>query len=145
MLDTNVKDVMTMHPIFVKPEATLQEAAKKMEDLDCRVLPVGKADNLERMITDRDIVIRAISKGKNPAKEKVGDFMSKQVYACREEDTLMEAADQMNVHHVNRLVVKDENGKVTGIVSFGCIIRKDSSADEILDVVEHARGKMCAA
>ncbi|MCB2081685.1 MAG: CBS domain-containing protein [Rickettsiales bacterium] len=145
MRNTKVKEVMTAHPTLISPDATLQEAAQKMEEVDCGILPVGKESKLEGMITDRDIVIRAISRGKNPAKEKVKDFMSRQVYSCKAHDTLIEAATQMNKHNVSRLIVKDDSGRVSGILSFGCILRKDASADEIVDVVEHARGKACAA
>jgi len=145
MQNTKVQDLMTRHPTLISPDATLQEAAMKMEKVDCGVLPVGKENKLEGMITDRDIVIRAISRGKNPIHEKVKNYMSKQVHSCKETNTLKEAADQMNKHKVNRLIVKDDGGRTTGILSFGCMLRENVSADEIIDVIEHARGGACAA
>ncbi|MDB2414215.1 CBS domain-containing protein [Rickettsiales bacterium] len=144
-MNARVKELMTANPTLISPDATLQEAAEKMEKIDCGVLPVGKESNLEGIITDRDIVTRAISKGKNPAKEKVKDYMSKKVHACKESDALRDVADQMQKHKVSRLIVKNDSGKVTGILSLGCILRKEADAEEIVDVIERTRGKACAA
>lgn len=145
MKNTKVRELMTASPTLISPDATLQEAATKMEEIDCGFLPVGNESKLEGIITDRDIVIRAVSGGKNPSNEKVKDFMSKHTYSCNEGDTLKEAASQMNKHQVSRLIVKNDSGKVTGIISFGCIVREDAYAEEIVDVIERARGKTCAA
>ncbi|MFN7095281.1 MAG: CBS domain-containing protein [Burkholderiales bacterium] len=139
---TKVKDVMTAHPILVNPSITLQEAAKKMEEADCGMLPVGSEEKLEGIITDRDITIRAISKGKNPAQEKISDYMTKgEIYACNENATLQEAADIMHAHKISRLIVKNENDKVAGVLTFGAILRKDKDISEVADVVKHAVGK----
>lgn len=138
MQNTKVKALMTEHPVLIKPDITLDEAARKMKDVDCGVLPVGTKDKLQGIITDRDIVIRALAKGKDPAKEKVKDYMTAKVYACNEDDFLEDAADKMRDHKVSRLVVKNHEGKVTGILSFGGILRKNADADEVANVVKHA-------
>ncbi len=138
MRTTKVKDLMTEHPTLIKPHMTLKEAAAKMRDVDCGVLPVGTEDRLQGMITDRDITVRAVAKGKDPEKERVGDYMTEHVYACNEEDTLEDAADKMRTHKVSRLVVKNKADKVTGILSFGGILRKEANADEVANVVKHA-------
>lgn len=138
---TRVKEVMTPHPILIDPEATLQEAAIKMQRANCGVLPVGEGNNLQGVITDRDIVIRAIAEGENPRQNKVGDHMTARVFFCKDTDSLAEAAKQMCEHRVSRLVVKDGSGRVCGILSFGCILRKDKNIEEIGEVVECAFGK----
>lgn len=138
---TKVKDLMTPHPQLISPDTTLQEAARKMKRLNCGVLPVGTKDKLEGIITDRDIVIRAVAKGGDISDEKVRVHMSKNIYACSEDDTLREAADQMHQHKISRLVVKNQQGKTTGILTFGCILRKDTNVAEVSDVVEHAVGR----
>lgn len=143
-MQTKVKALMTPHPVLISPESTLQQAAQKMEEINCGVLPVGTEDNVEGIITDRDIVIRAIARGENPKKEKVGDYMTEKAYSCKENDTLQQAADLMRKHQVSRLIVKDANGKVSGILSFGCILRKDGNAGEIADVIQHATGRKAA-
>lgn len=144
MQNTKVKDIMTKNPTIINKNVTLKNAAEKMRELDCGVLPVGEKDNVYGIITDRDIVIRAIAKGKPPESEQVESCMTSEVFFCNESDTLQQAADTMHKNQVSRLVVKDDNGKVCGILSFGCILRKKASTAEIADVVAHALGKRVA-
>ena len=60
-----VKDVMTIEVRVANPDETIQSAARIMAGLDTGVLPVGEEDRLIGMITDRDIAIRGIAKGKD--------------------------------------------------------------------------------
>ncbi len=138
MRNTKVKDLMTQYPVFINADATLQEAAEKMKEIDCGVLPVGTPKQIEGVITDRDLVIRAMSKGKDPSKEKISAYITKHVYACNEEDLLEDAADKMRAHKISRLVVRNKQGDVTGVLSFGGILRKNADADEVANVVKHA-------
>ena len=140
---TKVKELMTPNPVLISPSSTLQQAAKKMESVNCGALPVGTENKLKGIITDRDIVIRAIAKGKDPSKEKVSDYMTDVVYACNENDTLEDATEKMHQHKVSRLVVRNKEGKVTGILSFGGVLRTDASSKEVASVVKHAAGPVC--
>lgn len=135
---------MTKDPVIIPPDASLKQAAARMRDVDCGVLPVGRKDRLIGIITDRDIVVRAIAEGRDPAKEKVEDYMTDEVYACNEDDSLEQAADKMREHNVSRLIVEDRAGNTAGILSFGCILRKDTNAEEVANVVEHAVQKEVA-
>ena len=137
---TQVKELMTSHPEMISPAATLDQAAKKMKAVKCGALPVGTENKLKGIITDRDIVIRALAEGKNPATEKVGDYMSDPVFACNEKDTLEDAAEKMQQHKVSRLVVRNHEGKVTGILSFGSILKNDANPKEVASIVKHACG-----
>lgn len=137
---TTVKELMTPHPEMISPNATLQQAAKKMEAVNCGALPVGTENGLKGIITDRDIVIRALAQGKAPAIEKVSSHMTEQVFGCSENDTLEDAAGKMQRHRVSRLVVRNREGRVTGILSFGGILRSDASPKEVAGVVKHACG-----
>src|SRR3954469_23825598 len=107
---TKVGEVMTRNPELISPSATLREAAQKMESVRCGVLPVGTRDKLNSIITDRDIVVRAVAQGKNPASEKVSSFMSGEVYDCDEDDSIEEASEKMREHRVSRLIVRDSEG-----------------------------------
>lgn len=62
--------------------------------------------------------------------------MTKKVYCCLESDTLKKAAEEMRKYNVSRLVVKDMEGAVTGILSFGHILRNDTDTQEVAQVVE---------
>jgi CBS domain-containing protein len=141
---STVKELMTQHPEMISPNATLLQAARKMESVDCGALPVGTANNLKGIITDRDIVIRALAHGKNPVTEKVSAYMSENPYACDESDSVEEASEKMQQYKVSRLIVKDKDGKVTGILSFGGILRKDATPEEIVGALKHARSSASA-
>ena len=100
--------------------------------------------SLEGIITDRDIVIRAIAEGKNPSEEEVVEYMTEETYACNEDDSIQDAADEMRKHQVSRLMVKNEDGKITGILTFGAILRKDNDSAEISEVIDRAVGGKAA-
>jgi len=138
MKNVMVKDLMTVHPTLISPNATLQEAAEKMKEVDCGMLPVGLKNFVEGVITDRDIMIRAIAEGVDPRAALVKDYMTGRVYACNESDLLEDAAEKMRAHKVGRLVVKDKNGKAVGVLSFGGILRQQADSDEVANVVKHA-------
>ena len=138
---TLVKDLMECDLELISPDATLEEAGRKMKEVDCGFLPVGKGGSPEGIITDRDIVVRAVSEGKNPKQEKVRDYMTSDVCACKETDTLEDAARIMNEYRVSRLVVRNDGGAMCGILTFGRIIRSNDSKEETSAVVEQATGK----
>ncbi|WP_321395982.1 CBS domain-containing protein [Emcibacter sp.] len=140
MTATVVRELMTTHPVFISETATLQDAARLMKRINCGVLPVGSEYDLEGIITDRDIVIRALANGSDIFSKRVRDFMSRDVHICHENDLLRNAAELMHRHNVSRLIVKDYKGKVSGILSFGGILRRDPVQAELTEVVEHAVG-----
>lgn len=141
MRTTKVISLMTENPVFIAPDATLAEAAQKMREIDCGILPVGSAGHVKGVITDRDIVVRAVAENAAPAAEKLSAFMTKAVYACSEMDYLEDAAEKMRMHNVSRLLVKNKAGIVTGILSFGSILRRDADSQEVAGIVKHATGR----
>jgi CBS domain-containing protein len=126
-METTVKDLMKANPSMITPDSTLKDAARKMASIDCGVLPVGAQYRVEGVITDRDIIIRAIAQGKDIEKEKVRDFMSTEVVSCSENDSLEEVANKMHENRVSRILVQNESGGLSGILSFGCILRKHNN------------------
>lgn len=140
MRSFKVKDLMTEYPVLISPEASLKEAALAMRNIDCGFLPVGTKDEVVGIITDRDIVTRAIAQGKLPSDGKIANYMSTNVFACNEDDELEDAAQKMHTHKVSRLVVKDAAGKVSGVLSFGGMLRRDVPAKEIVNIVKEVAG-----
>lgn len=137
-----VKELMEGNLEIISPDATLQEAAQKMKEADCGFLPVGSKDAPEGIITDRDIVIRAVCEGRNPAEEKVRDYMTTDVCSCSETDTLEEAAQLMGDNSVGRLLVTKEEGKICGVLTFGRILRSDENGSEQNGIIERAIGRV---
>ncbi len=120
-----VHEVMTPGAEFTHPNSTLQEAAQMMRDLDVGPLPVcGENDRLVGMITDRDIVVRAIAEGRDAKTVRVKDVMSPDILYCFEDEGVEEAARLMRDRQVRRLVVLNRDKRLTGIVSLGDLATK---------------------
>jgi len=132
------KDMMWSAPPILSPNTTLQQAAQVMMDTNAGVLPVGIDGKVEGIITDRDIVVRAISIGKDPANEKIADFMTTEIYSCKEDDSISDAAALMKKKKITRLAVMNGDDKFAGILSFGHIFRTDANAEESADAITRA-------
>jgi CBS domain-containing protein len=126
-----VKEVMTRGAECIGPDATLQEAARKMRDLDVGVLPVCDHDRLAGMLTDRDIIIRAVADGGDPRNMRVQDAMSTGVSLCFEDDGIQEAAEQMRNKKIRRLVVLNEDKRLVGVVSLGDLAVASGGDEEV--------------
>jgi CBS domain-containing protein len=133
-----VAEAMTRNAHIADPNQSLTEAAKMMADCDCGVLPVGENDRLVGMITDRDIVVRALAKGKT-GDAKIREVMSKDVKYCFEEDDVDEVARNMGDLQVRRLPVLSRDKRLTGIVSLGDIANTsevESAAEALSSISE---------
>lgn len=116
----NIKDIMTLNPTCCRPGATLQEVAQVMRDEDIGEVPVVEADGAKRLVgvvTDRDIVVRAIAAGREPSKSTAADCMTAPAITCNEGETLQECAQAMASHRIRRMPIIDENGELCGIVA----------------------------
>jgi CBS domain-containing protein len=115
-----IKDVMTRHVECVSPEQTIQEAARKMRDLDVGPMPVcGSDGKLAGMVTDRDITVRATADGKDPKATRVKDVMTPDVVYVFEDQDTGEAARKMQEKQIRRVLVLNRDKKLSGIVSLG--------------------------
>jgi CBS domain-containing protein len=115
---------MTREVELAGPNDTIADAAKRMARLDAGVLPVRENDRLIGMITDRDIVVRAIAQGKS-LDTKVIDVMSKEMLYCFETDGIDDVARNMAKAQVRRLPVVNHAKRLVGIVSLGDLARND--------------------
>src|SRR4051812_43405131 len=124
-----VSEVMTRNVECVRPGDSLQQAARKMRDLDVGPLPVcGDNDRLVGMVTDRDIVVRAVAEGWDPKNTRVGDAMTPDVVYCMEDQDVVEAARLMKDRAIRRLVVLNSDKRLVGIVSLGDLAVEISDA-----------------
>lgn len=114
-----LKDVMTSNVEVVHPNAMLQDAAKKMRDLDIGSLPVCDGQRLVGTLTDRDITIRAIADGRDPKATPVRETMTPQIVYCFEDQPVEEAAKLMKERQIRRLPVISRDKRLVGIVSLG--------------------------
>jgi CBS domain-containing protein len=114
---TKVRDVMTAGPVAVTPDTPVAAVAEVMEMDDIGAVPVVEDDRLTGMITDRDIVIRAIAKGKDPRGMPVREIYTRQVIAVAPDDKLGDAVSIMADRQIRRLPVVDEENHLVGVVS----------------------------
>ena len=116
-----VKEAMHKGVEWVAPDALLPAIAKKMQQFDVGVVPVGENDRLVGMVTDRDIALRAVAQGKNAATLTAKDVMTKGVTWCRDTDDIDDAAQVMESKQIRRLPVIDASKRMVGMISLGDI------------------------
>lgn len=111
-----VDEVMTRTVETISPDVTIQEAAQKMEAADVGPLPVVEGDRVVGILTDRDVITRAVSEGRDP-QTHVRDIMTTDVVSCVVGDDVREVARRMQEAQLKRLVVLDPDHRLVGIVS----------------------------
>jgi CBS domain-containing protein len=112
-----VREAMTSHAEWIDPDITLKDAAQRMRDHDIGCLPIGKDDRLVGMLTDRDLVCRAVAQGLDPATTKVGDVMTKGITWCFDDETVEETVERMEQKQIHHLPVLNRQKRMTGILS----------------------------
>ena len=112
-------EIMTRDVEVIHPDTTVQQAARKMDELNVGPLPVCDGERLVGMLTDRDIVVRGAAAGLDPLTTPVSDVMTRDIVTCTEHANVDDAARIMELHQIRRLVVLDENQRLVGIVSLG--------------------------
>ena len=96
----------------------LLDAAKRMAELDVGVLPIcGDDDRLKGMLTDRDIVVKALAHGRDPATTMCSEFAQGTVHWIAADASLDEALSMMREHAVKRLCVMEDNKRLSGIIT----------------------------
>jgi CBS domain-containing protein len=129
-IEMNVCDVMTNEVETISAEDTLFLASQKMKRVDSGVLPVTTEDGaVVGVLSDRDLVVRAIAEGSDPKTTSVEDAMTREVVTCRPDCPVEDAASAMRLRQIRRLIVtKEHNQDVIGIVSLGDIaVRGDEN------------------
>src|SRR5262249_31451162 len=94
-LAMQVRHFMTPVVVLLHPDRTVKEAAERMSELNIGVLPIGEADKVIGILTDRDIVIRSVAAGHDPLMERVRDVMTPEVIYCLDDQDVEEAQQLM--------------------------------------------------
>jgi CBS domain-containing protein len=114
-----IREIMTREVRVASPDDTLQIAAQLMEKEDFGALPVGENDRLVGMLSDRDMVIRAVARGLSPQQCKVREVMSTEVKYVYEDESVAQVARNMSELQVRRLPVLNRDKRLVGIISLG--------------------------
>ncbi|HEX2202485.1 MAG TPA: CBS domain-containing protein, partial [Longimicrobium sp.] len=141
--------IMTEDPTTVTPDTTLEVAAQLMRELDVGVIPVVDDDaegRLVGVITDRDMVVRALAGGQD-GRATVGDHMTADVASVAPEDSVHDVLDVMKQERVRRVPVTDGEGRLVGIISqadlavcyAGLDIAREAEVEEAIERISEPR------
>ena len=129
-----VKDIMTASVDSIEASDSIAYAARRMADDDVGVLPVLSSGDLVGIVTDRDIAVRAAARGlrlSNP----VHRIMSEQVATCSPDDDIETALLLMGREQIRRMPVRDETGRVVGIVTLADLADHGPDKREVTDTL----------
>jgi CBS domain-containing protein len=133
-----VKDVMTTTVVYMPSETTIAEVARTMREQDIGDVVVADGPSLAGMVTDRDLVVRAVAEGKDPDATTVGEVMTRDLVTVRPEDTIQQAALLMRDRAVRRLLVCDDDQGLVGVVSIGDLAER-IDPDSVLGGISSAQ------
>lgn len=121
-----VRDIMTPTPACASPSDSLESIARLMVVHDCGGIPVCEGEGPKRvvgMVTDRDIVVRAVAAGRNPLELKAADVMSHPIATVQSDADLESAIKTMEENQVRRAPVVDHQGALVGLIAQADVAR----------------------
>lgn len=114
----SIRDVMTPEPVTVRSTTSLEQAARRMRDAGIGDVIVLDGEQITGILTDRDIVVRAVAEGRDPGQTPVGEVASRELTTITPDETVDAAVALMRERSIRRLPVV-ESGRPIGIVSLG--------------------------
>jgi CBS domain-containing protein len=135
-----IREVMTQGAETINPDALAREAAIKMKELDVGSLPVCDGEKLHGLVTDRDIVLRMVAEGHDPASTKVKEIMTTEATYCFDDQTLEEAAEVMEAHQIRRLPILNRDKQLIGMLSLGDLATRSQGTEDQELAEEALRG-----
>jgi CBS domain-containing protein len=132
-----VQDVMATSVTSIDASASLMEAAEMMRHANVGVLPVvGPDGKVEGVITDRDLVVRAMARGADARTTRVGECQTRDLVCARPDWSLAEAMERMAECQVGRLPVVDAGDRLLGIVTLGSLALRSGQEERTLDTAK---------
>ncbi|MFG1802224.1 CBS domain-containing protein [Micromonospora carbonacea] len=138
MTGYRVSDVMTRQVVYLSAETTLDEAARVMKEADIGDVVVTDGASLAGMLTDRDIVVRAVAERSDPATTTIGSVITREVVMIEQHATAGEAAALMRERGIRRILVCDGERKLVGIVSLGDLAMQLDPNSALSEISEQA-------
>jgi CBS domain-containing protein len=129
-----IRKIMSRSTHAVSAGTTIAQTAEQMRRFDIGALPVIESDKVVGIVTDRDIVIRAVAAGL-PSGTAVSEVMSQPVLSCGPEDNLDAIMATMSEQQVRRMPVCSERGHLVGMLSIGDAARYDPDKQEVAETI----------
>ncbi len=133
-MDQSIRDVMAPNPCAISPSASVLDAAELMRGNDIGDVIVLKEKRLFGILTDRDIVVRALATRSNPETTTVGEICSRDLTTIEPTASVEQAVRFMREKAIRRLPVVDEGGDVIGIVSIGDLALERDPGSALADI-----------
>jgi CBS domain-containing protein len=136
----DIAAAMHRHADWASADMPVSEVAKMMQKDDIGAIPVGKDDKLIGMITDRDIALRVVAAGRDPATTTAEEIMTKGIVYCRTTETVEDAIHLMDQKKIRRLPVIDDKKRLVGMLSLGDIshaVSRELSGELLHAVADH--------
>jgi CBS domain-containing protein len=133
-MNDNIRDVMTATPCALNATASVAVAARAMRENDIGDIIVLDGDHLVGILTDRDIVVRAVAEDKDPITTAVGEICSRELTTVQSTDSVGSAVRLMREKALRRLPVVDDHGTVVGIVSLGDVAVERDRRSALADI-----------
>jgi CBS domain-containing protein len=136
------REIMTSDVKTVQPTSSLVDVARIMKDENCGIVPVLDGERkLRGVVTDRDIVIRALAEGKSPIEMNVADLMTDDVNGVTDDETVCEVIDLMGSKQVRRVPVVDEDDRLLGIISLADVANRADYDEDLQEALERISTK----
>jgi CBS domain-containing protein len=132
----HARDVMTPNPATVTAKDSIRDAARIMASEDTGIVPVVDGRKVVGMVTDRDIVVRLVAEGKDPANATVNECMTKSVRSVKEDTPVTEVLSMMSSAQIRRVPVLNNTGELVGIVSIGDISTETNQDNKVGRTIE---------
>ena len=132
-----LREIMTDNVEVIHPDDTLQTAAEKMRDRDIGFLPVCDGDRLIGVLTDRDLITRALADGMDSKTMLGRDLVTSPAIYCFDDQSVDEAAKLMHDNQIRRLVVLSRDNQMVGVISLGDLAMNidDKKSGDVLQSV----------
>ncbi len=132
-----VRDAMTPNPSCISRSTSVVIAARMMEDEDVGSLPVVDNDDfLVGIVTDRDVALRVVAAGRDPASTQVGDILTENPISAYPDEPLDEALEHMAYRQVRRLPVVDSD-RLIGMLAQADVVHevRDKKAGQLVEEI----------
>ena len=140
-------EVMTKDPVCCLPNDSVAKAAELMQSENIGSIPVienKQSQKLVGIVTDRDLALKIVAKGREAKSTKVEVVMTHKVVTCRADDDLQKALDAMAEHQLRRIPVVDNNNKILGIIAQADVATRADQPEKTAEMVKEisqANGK----
>ncbi|MDQ7907006.1 CBS domain-containing protein [Phytohabitans sp. ZYX-F-186] len=136
MATRTVRDVMTRRVVYLPAETPVDEAAQAMRAADIGDVVITDGPVLAGILTDRDIVVRAVAERLDPGRTTVGAIASSELIMIQQDATPQEAVRLMRQRAVRRLLVCDADRQLVGVISLGDLAMHLDLSSVLSDISE---------